>query len=194
MEKNRTTNLLILTALIMAVAGITIGYAALQTTFDIQGTATMQTATWDIAFENLSAPVLTGAASEATAPTLSDTLIGTYSVLVTKPGDSVTYTFDVTNDGDLDAQIGTFTKAANPTCTGVAGVPAQATADAALVCANLTYTLTYTVGGAVVNVGDTLTAGQTKNLTLALSYSGSSLPTDDVNITGLNISMIYIED
>lgn len=194
MEKSRTTNLLILTALLLSVVGITVGYAALQTTLDIQGTATMQTATWDIAFDNLSAPQFTGAASEVTAPTLSDTLVGTYDVIVTKPGDSITYTFDVTNSGDLDAIIGTFTKAANPTCTGVSVVPGQAVIDAALVCANLTYTLTYTVGGATVNVGDTLTAGQTKNLTLALAYGGSSLPTDDVNITGLNISMIYIED
>lgn len=192
MEKKRTIRMLILGALVVGVMGATIAYSAIQSTLEIKGTATMQTATWSVAFSNLSAPTLLGDASVTTAPTLGDALIGTFSVIVTKPGDSVSYTFDVENAGDLDGKIGTFTKAASPTCTGVSATNAEA--DATLVCSNLTYTLTYTSGGAAVAQNDLLGSGQTRNMTLTLSYGGSSLPTDDVNITGLDITMIYVED
>lgn len=192
MEKKRLINIIILTVLIVGVVGITVVFAAIQSTLNITGTATMQTASWEVKFENLSAPQLTGAASVTTAPTLSNTSIGTFDVVVTKPGDSITYTFDVTNTGDLDGKIGTFVKAASPTCTGVSATLAEA--DAALVCAALTYTLKYTLGGATVAQGDTLALGTTKNMTLTLSYGGDSLPSDDVNITGLDITMIYVED
>ena len=191
MEKRRLVNVVVLSALILGALGITVAFAAIQTTLQIQGTATMNTATWDVKFANLSAPSLTGDASVTTAPTLINTLIGTYAVELTKPGDSVTYTFDITNTGSLDAIMGTYAKAASPTCTGTGD---SAVADAALICADLTYTLTYTSGGAAVAQGDTLSSGQTKNLTLKLSYDGTDLPEDDVDITDLDISMIWVED
>jgi hypothetical protein len=191
MKKRRSANILVLSALILGAIGITVAFAAIQTTLNIQGTALFNTATWDVKFQNLSAPVLTGDATVATPPTLASTLIGTYAVVLTKPGDSVTYTFDVTNTGSLDAVIGTYTKATNPTCTGTG---ANAVADAALICGNLTYTLKYTSGGANVAQSDTLAAGQTKNLTLKIASGGSSLPTDDVNITDLGITIVYVED
>lgn len=191
MEKRRLVNLLVLAGLIVVIAGITIGYAAIQTTLEISGTATMNTATWGVKFANLSAPQLTGDASVTTAPTLEDTTLGTFAVVITKPGDSITYTFNVTNTGSLDAIIGTFTKALTPTCEGLSVT--QAAADATTVCSGLTYTLKYTSGGANVAENDTLAAGQTKNLTLTLSYSGG-LTEDDVNITGLGITIIYVED
>lgn len=191
MKNKRLIDLLILTGLIVVIAGITIGYAAIQTTLQINGTATMNTATWGVKFANLSGPQLTGDASVTTAPTLNDTTIGTFAVVVTKSGDSISYTFDVTNTGSLDAKIGTFTKAASPTCEGLSVT--QAATDANTVCSGLTYTLTYTSGGTAVAANDTLAAGQTKNLTLTLSYSGD-LTDDDVNITGLGITIIYVED
>lgn len=192
MEKKRSIRVISLLVLILGVMGITVAFSALQTTLEIKGTASMTTATWNVKFANLGTVSLTGDASVTTAPTLIDTLIGNYSVVITKPGDSITYTFDVTNVGTLDAKIGTYAKAASPTCTGTSATEAEA--DATLVCSNLTYTLTYTVGGATVAQNDTITAGETKNMTLTLSYGGSSLPTDDVNITGLDISMVFVEN
>jgi hypothetical protein len=189
--RKKSINILVLSSLILGAIGITVAFAAIQTTLNIQGTATINTATWDVKFQNLSAPVLTGNASVTTAPTLINTLIGTYAVQLTKPGDSVAYTFDVTNTGSLDALIGTYAKASSPSCTGTG---ANAVADASLVCGNLTYTLKYTSGGTNVAQSDTLAAGQTKNLTLKLSYDGGNLPTDDVNITDLDISIVYVED
>lgn len=192
MEKKRLINLIVLVGLIIGVVGITVVFAAIQSTLNITGTAVMQTASWEVKFANLSEPILTGSASVTTPPTLSNTSIGTFNAIITKPGDSVAYTFDVTNTGSINAVIGTYVKAATPTCTGVSAT--LAVEDAAIVCGALTYTLKYTTGGVAVAQNDTLTAGQTKNMTLTLSYGGESLPSDDVNITDLNITMIYVED
>ena len=191
MKKGNNSNFMVLGGLLLSVFAVGVAFAALSTTLQINGTATMDTAVWDIKFENLSAPVLTKDASVTSAPTLTDTALSGFDVVVTKPGDSITYTFDVTNAGDLEAEIGTFTKAANQTCvSAVANV-----SDETLVCSEITYTLTYTVGGAPVAQNDTLASGETKNLTLYLTYNDSAteLPTANVAISGLEITMIYVE-
>jgi len=193
MEKNRNMWLAIIMIGLVAIVGTSVAFASLSTQLNITGTGEVNPANWSIKFQNLSSPTIVGGATVVTAPTLSDTTVGTFHVKLTAPGDSVTYTFDVTNNGDLDAEIGTFTKAAIPTCTGTG---TSATADEALVCNNLVYTLTYTTGGTAVGVGDTLTHGQTKNLTLKIEYPSTvaSLPANTVTISNLAITIIYNQD
>ncbi len=195
MEKGRKTKAVAIVALIVAVLGLTVAFAALSTTLTINGTAEVNTATWDIHFENLSSAVTTGDATETTAPTIQvganskpNTKIGDFKVQLTKPGDSVTYTFDVKNTGTIDATLGTLTLG-TPQCTSIAEPTVEN--DATIVCDNLTYELTYTDGGAKVTQGDALNKGETKNLTLKLSFDGDQLPSDDVSIDGLDVTMIY---
>ena len=182
MEKERKIKVLSVAALLVAVLGLTVAFAALSQTLTINGSATVNTASWDIHFKNLSSPTLTGAAEVTTAPAIDTkgTTIGDYALKLTKPGDSVTYTFDVENKGTINAKISELVKAAKPTCTGTG---AAATADAKIICDGLTYTLTYTDGGAAVAKEDTLNANQTKNLTLKLAFESDSLPADDVSIS-----------
>ena len=195
MEKERKTKTLATVALIVAVLGLTVAFAAMSTTLTINGTAEVNTASWDIHFENLSSAVTTGDATETTAPTIQtgadskpNTKIGDFKIQLTKPGDSVTYTFDVVNDGTIDAKLGTLTMG-TPQCTSNAEPTVEN--DATIVCDGLTYELTYTDGGAPVAQDDTLNKGETKNLTLKLAFDGDALPTDDVAISGLDITMIY---
>ncbi len=192
MEKERKTKTLATVALIVAVLGLTVAFAAMSTTLTINGTAEVNTASWDIHFENLASAVTTGDASETQAPTIQvgadskpNTKIGDFEVQLTKPGDSVTYTFDVKNTGTIDATLGTLT-IGTPVCTSNTSVDE----DETIVCDNLTYELTYTDGGKV-NQGDALNRGETKNLTLKLSFDGDQLPSDDVSISGLDVTMIY---
>lgn len=188
MNSDRKTRAIAIVALLIAVIGVSIGYASMSTTLRINGSATMDTAHWKIRFKNLSNPSIAGQASVLQPPQLSDTVIETYSVKLTRPGDSVTYTFDVANEStDMNAVIGTFTKP-NPTCVGSG--TAQST-DEGIVCGNLVYTLKYTNGGALVGEDDTLNAGETKNLTLTVGYEGNTLPTNDVEITNMNIAIVY---
>ena len=192
MEKQRKVKTLSIVALIVAVLGLTVAFASLSQTLTINGTAKVETATWDIKFANLSAATKTGAAEVTTEPTLQDdsTALKTFAIKLTKPGDSVTYTFDVKNSGTIDAIItGIVPETIKPVCTGVSATNAEA--DAKIICDGLTYSLTYTDDGKAVAKNDTLAAGETKNLTLKLAFESDSLPTDDVNISGLDIALTY---
>ena len=195
MEKGRKTKAVAIVALIVAVLGLTVAFAALSTTLTINGTAQVNTATWDIHFEDLSSAVTTGDASELTPPTIGvgeeskpNTHIGDFEIQLTKPGDSVAYTFDVKNNGTIDATLGTLTLG-TPQCTSIAEPTVEN--DATIVCDNLKFELTYTDGGTPVAQNDTLNKGETKNLTLKVSFDGDELPTDDVSIDGLDVTMIY---
>ena len=188
MGKDRKTRTLVLAALLVVVFGVSIAYASMSTTLRINGTATMDTSKWKVRFLNLSDASIEGDADVLEDPELSDTVIETFSVKLTKPGDYVTYTFDVTNESeDMDAIIGTFSKP-SPTCTGTGTKQAE---DEEIVCGNLVYTLKYTSNNEQVKKDDTLAAGETKNLTLVVGYDGESLPTNDVEISDLNIAIIY---
>ena len=190
MEKERKVKYLSIVALIVAVVGLGVAFAAMSTTLTINGTATMDTAKWDIHFENLSTVKLGGFATETATPEMTATKIGDYAVTLTRPGDSATYTFDVTNAGTIDAKLGTFTKNA-PVFTGTSATAKAA--DEAIVEGNLIYTLTYTDTGVAVAQDDILGQGETKNLTLHIEYdrNATTLPSAKVEITGMDITMVY---
>lgn len=192
MEKDRGTKILAIVAICVAVVGLTVGFAAFSSTLSINGTGTVNASSWQVRFENLSAVTKTGTATEVTAPTINtdDTNIGDYDVTFTTPGDSISYTFDVANNGTFDAEVSTIT-IPTPTCTGNG---ADATTDAANVCNNLSYTLTYADGTAIV-ASDKITAGSKKTMKLTLTYSDAVtadlLPKDDVKISNLGITILY---
>lgn len=192
MEKERKIKTLSVVALIVAVLGLTVAFAALSQTLTINGTASVDAASWDIHFANLSTGQTTGAATVKTEAQISgekNTTIGDYDVIITKPGDSITYTFDVVNAGTVDANLGELTKNVKPTCTSNSGV----SADETIVCDGLTYSLTYTDSGNEVKQNDTLDKGTTKNMTLTLDYDSDSVPSDDVAISGLGITLKYTQ-
>lgn len=180
-------------------------WASFTQTLTIDGTATVKKSNWKIHFTRLSgfeeekAPTLVGTAEVVTAPIIKEgaTAIGDYEVTLMTPGDSVTYEIDITNDGTYDAVLKTLSKSAKPTCNGTATDSAQAATDALNVCNKLSYTFTYKDTGLAVGEGDTLNAGQTRTVILKLEYhdftDASLLPTNDVKISNLGISMIYAQ-
>lgn len=114
-QKNRKgkTFLLILAVLLMF---ISVGYAILSTTLNINGTSSIKNATWDIHFENLN--VTTGSVALSTgdeAATINSTnkTSVTYKVTLKKPGDFYEFTVDVKNDGTIDGMIDSVTSKMN---------------------------------------------------------------------------------
>ena len=108
-------------------------------TLNINGTASAKANSWDVHFANLSDAKLTGEAKEITKPMINtkDTNIGDFSVVLSKPGSGIEYTFDIVNDGSFfagleDVIINT------PKCTGVGE---NATKDAENVCKYVTYSV-----------------------------------------------------
>lgn len=193
MKKNRKNKTMLLALLVVAITSMTIVFAAMSTTLKIKGAGLVSTDAWNIKFENLASVTLKGAAQETTAPTIkSDTEIGDYVVVLKRTGDEVVYNFDIHNYGKLNAKIEEL-NIQTPVCTGNAEDEAQKIADAQIVSESLTYTLTYS-DGEEVKVGDTLKAEEVKNLTLKLAYTGESMPSESVQITGLSVSIKYAQD
>ena len=192
MDKNRKLVFGIL-ALLASIVAVSISYAAFTQNLNINGVANVQASNWSVHFANLTNGVRNGTAVEQTAPTIKSgqTSIGDYSVDFYTPGDSITYTFDVVNDGDYDAKISVLTKG-TPICTGSDSI------SNTNVCANLEYTLKYTTSGANVAVNDTLKINETKNMTLVLRYKTTigqnELPTAQVTVGNLGITLQYAQD
>ena len=194
-NKNRGLKIGVIAALVISVVAIGIGFATFTETLRIEGSATVQTSTWKVKFTNLSAPTLLGTAAVVTAPTINtnDTTISTYDVKLSKPGDSVSYTFDVVNTGTYNAKLTSIT-IPTPTCTGKAETE-SATTDAANVCKHLTYTLTYADGTSLAE-NDALEASTgVAHMKLTLTYTShdvaAELPKADVTISNLGISLVY---
>ena len=109
MEKTRQIKIISLCALLVAVLGLTVAFAALSQTLTINGSAAVDAASWDIHFEKTSGKEteVKGAAT-FTEPTLSGTTIENFSATLTKPGDSVIYYFDIVNKGTVDAVVSSY--------------------------------------------------------------------------------------
>ena len=197
MEKNKKMIGIAIIALVISLVSVGIAFAAMSQDLTVNGAGTFNPANWSVKFNTSSLVVTPVGDATGTTPTITSTTIGSYSVTLTKPGDSVNYLFKVENSGSLDAAIAVLTKNA-PTCTGTG---ASAVADAALVCDNLVYTLTYnTVGGSPVAVGDTLAKNSgtptqaTMVINIAYPSTMTAVPEDDVTITIPTLTITYEQD
>lgn len=187
--RNTALKYVVLLILVVSLFSLGIAYAFLSTTLTISGTTTVSAVTWDIHFSNLTASS-TGDATY-TLPTFeSSTSLTDYEIILTKPGDSVTFNFDIQNAGTIDSKLSSIIKG-TPQCNGVAG-SSTGTVDGPLVCQNITYSFTYN-DGALISANDLLNKSETKSVKLTLSYNSSAtqVPSNDVAITNLSITMIY---
>ena len=82
-KKNKKYMLVIL---LLLVVGVSIGYAALTTTLNINGNTKIEKATWDVHFENLQVTDGSVVATK-TAVIDSDTTTINYEINLAEPGD-----------------------------------------------------------------------------------------------------------
>ena len=106
MEKERRIKVLSIVALIVAVLGLTVAFAALSQTLTINGTASVEASSWDVHFANLSEAKITGTAKELAKPTLTGDSLSNVNVSLMKPGDKITYNFEIINNGTITAVEG----------------------------------------------------------------------------------------
>lgn len=165
-------------------------YASITSKLSIDGYAFMNSAKWSVHFQNLSNANLKGNTIEVTKPILqkNSTNISHFNVEFQSVKDGVSYTFEVINDGNLDAKLSSML-IPKPICKGTNSTSYE---DANLICNNLSYSLTY-ANGKKIKEGDTLDKGQSKSLILNLEYSGTQLPQNTVEISGLSITLIYTQ-
>ena len=200
MEKERKVRVLSIAALLVAVLGLTVAFAALSQTLTIKGSAAVNTATWDIHFEKTSdkKTEVEGAAT-FTEPTLSGTKIENFSATLTKPGDSVTYYFDIVNKGTVDAVVSIYkfptameecmnkNVSSNPECEPFDLVKNDTvnSYDKAKYLTMFNYNIYYADSGNKLASKDTLNAGETKHMKLVIEYrdTATELPENNITLT-----------
>ena len=156
MEKERRTKALVVVVLLIVIAGLTVAFAALSTTLNINGTAYLDAAKWGIRFENLSSPTKIGSATTTGTAKIEETKaaeITGINVSLMAPGDKVTYTVDLVNKGTINAKIDNIEKTV-------------------LTSEQQRY-LTFKVtdkDGKEVSKYDILSAGETRKLTITIEF------------------------
>ena len=176
MEKERRTKALVVVVLLIVVAGLTVAFAALSTTLNINGTAYLDAAKWGIRFENLSSPTRVGKATTTGTAKIEETKaaeITGINVGLSTPGDKVTYTVDLVNKGTINAKIDNIEKTV-------------------LTSEQQRY-LTFKVtdkNGKEVSEGDILSAGETRNLTITIEFI-KDLTKEDLPTNASTISLSY---
>ena len=156
MEKERRTKALVIVVLLIVIAGLTIAFAALSTTLNINGTAYLDAAKWGIRFENLSSPTKIGSATTTGTAKIEETKaaeINGINVSLSTPGDKVTYTVDLVNKGTINAKIDKIEKTV-------------------LTSEQQKYLIFKVTDkdGREVSEGDILSAGETRNLTITIEF------------------------
>ena len=104
-HKKRMDRLFIL--VIMCFAFLGIGYSYISTSLNINGTANVTAASWDVHFDNLN--VTDGSVTATTPADITDDTTIEFAATLEEPGDYYEFTVDVVNSGTMDAMIDGFT-------------------------------------------------------------------------------------
>ena len=102
------------------------------------------------------------------------------------PGDTIIYTFDIVNSGNLPGILGFDPTIGTPECSSL-DIDSSKN-----VCDNVEYTLTY-ADGTLIKAGNYLDSGEKKTakLTLSLKETMSLVPSKDVSITNIAATLFY---
>lgn len=186
---NKNFKIITIVALCIGVAGLSLAFASMSTTLRITGTSKYGGNEWNIHFANNDNGTVTGSATTGEI-SLTGTSITISDVTLAKPGDKVTYTFDVVNAGLLNAKVQTITDSV-PIFTGSGDNKEN---DENIVKENYEYSLTYNDDSAI-NVDDELLAGESKKLKLTIGYKSNVVQTSkkDVIVSNIGTTLIYTE-
>ena len=175
----KTKRRLSVIVLLLLLMSVTIGYSALSSSLNITGTSTINSAKWDVHFENIS--ISTGSVTATEEPTIDSSKLNiTYKVNLNIPGDFYEFTVDVKNAGSVDAKL-----SALPTISGVSSTQDVYT----------NYTFTHT-DGTPIAVDETIAAGASKNFKVRVEFDAnidaSQLPTSAQPLN-LTVGMNYVQ-
>ncbi|MBR3116307.1 MAG: hypothetical protein IKF36_00340 [Bacilli bacterium] len=208
---NKVKNI-ILTVLVIGLVSMTIAYAALTQTLYIRDNQVTITTDWNVHFAHTHGATdavasSTGATSTATInqqPTLTDTVISGLRATFRKPGDKVTFQFDIVNEGGIDAKLSTATYA-TPTCTSTD--QNVSSSDLATFCSNhINYSIVYTGTNTapaqnddllVYDEDDSSTNANIRHCTLTVELDPNTeitdIPNGDITVSNIEATFIYVQ-
>ena len=173
---NRKMLYMLLGIILVLVFSLTIVYAALSVTLNINGNAEVTAANWDIHLEN---PKVKSGSVNNNVPTISGNNLS-FSASLTTPGDYYEFTVDVVNGGDIDAMIDSVVK-----------TPDLTTEQAKY----FKYEVSYQ-NGEDVSTKQTLKKGTSTPIKVRIEYRidliASDLPTATSNLS-LKLTLIYVQ-
>ena len=173
---NRKLQLVILLVLVCLVGTMSIAYAVLSTTLNINGTAQVQDASWNVHFSNIQVNPY----SVEINPVITDNNKVNFSADLTTPGEFYKFTVDIVNEGSIDAMI-----------ESVAKTPELSVEQKKY----LRYEVEY-VDGTSINDAQLLKSGETKTISVLFSYRNdipvSDLPSTETDFD-LEIVLVYVQ-
>ena len=180
----------ILIVLAVCLIGITVAYATLSQNLDISGVAKVGKTSWNIHFTKVLTPKAEGYAEGGKATLNSDSTVLTVSEGILKvPGDTITYVFDVINEGDLDAEVETVLTTID-SCKA-----SDNTTDVTMYCDKIKYDLVYKDTKEAVKKNDQLLKGESKTLNLIITYDKNkeltSLPSTEIVLSNITSTINY---
>ena len=175
-RQNRKIQFIILLTLVCLVGTMTIAYAILSTTLNINGTAQVMDASWNVHFENINV----NPNSVPISPIITDNDKINFSADLTTPGQFYKFTVDIVNSGSIDAMIETIIT--NPELTTEQKK-------------YLRYEVEY-IDGTSINETQLIKANETKTISVLVSYRNdiptTDLPTTETNLD-LEIRLVYVQ-
>ena len=168
--------------LIILIFGLTLGYAYVHTTLEVDGTVNVSSANWNVYWDNIVVDDISNA-EVTSSPTISSGKTEvTFGVTLNNPGDRYVFTVDAVNDGTIDAMISNVVGGVYET-DGVTSKPLPE---------YLEYEFTYR-DGIEIDENHLLASGTTETYQVSVHYKEgfdtSELPTEDedyVFIFGMN--------
>ena len=107
-KKEKKNNVMLILGIMLIALIVTVGYAALQANLEINGTARLGNATWNVKFDNIRT-YGTDNVTPTLAPYITDSLTEVrYSVDISQPGDKYEFLVDVKNTGTIDAILDSY--------------------------------------------------------------------------------------
>lgn len=195
MNKDRKSMYVSVVALLIAVVGISIAYAALSTSLNVKfGQVTQSAFNWDIKLNKGTVPgVATGTSTTSCGTaTVTDNSVTVDAITLDKPGDKCNYPLTVQNKGDIDANL-TSIAASSPN-----GVSCDNTVEGKLVCGNIVYSVTNdAAGNNLLRKGEqkVLKTNGTSDFYLVVSYTVSKeVLNEEVTHSGAGFTLIYGQD
>ena len=193
MKKNNKYLVLVILSILVSISGLSVSvlaYSASYNTLKYMELAkkNAKSKKWNVHFENLSSVNLGGTAKEIKEAVINDdsTYIGSFRIQFNSIKDTASYTFDVVNAGMIDAVL-RKKSISEPLCSGTKNTAIN---DAAIVCDNFKYRLTY-LDGSEMEYGDVLLANSKKTLKITMWYDGDTWPINSVMVYNLSASVIY---